>query len=403
MITRLAATLAFAFSMVLTLPAAAQEEGKPEAPPSDAERASEAAASEEPVPAEEEPAALEAASQERGGEFWSPPAPSAKAYDWIRLKSGEWLKGEITRMRDGEMVFDSDELDELTIDWDDITALRSPRLHTYVFEGRRVHTGTASMGEKRITVATEEGEFEFRRRELVRIVSGDQSERNWWSGELSIGLIARAGNTDSTDLTGQFDMTREAAITRFSVHYNGAISTQGAVETANNHRANLAFDIYVSRRFFVTVPSVTWYQDRFQNIDEQITPGLGLGYDLIKRKKIDWEVGLGAAYQYTKFISVSAGGDNEARDAAATFSTSLELELTKDLDWDTGYDLSLVVTDLGLTSHHLLSNFSFDVWGPLDLEISFTWDRVEQPTARDDGSVPKSDDYRMSVGLGIEF
>lgn len=403
MITRLAATLAFAFSMALTLPALGQEEAEPPASPSDAERASEAAASEEPAPAEEKPAALEAASQERGGEFWSPPAPSAKAYDWIRLGSGEWLKGEITRMRDGEVVFDSDELDELTIDWDDITALRSPRLHTYVFEGRRIHTGTAAMSEKRITVATEEGEFEFKRRELVRIVSGDQSERNWWSGELSLGLTARSGNTDSTDLMSQFDMTREAAVTRLGVHYNGAISTQGEVETDNNHRASLALDLYFSRRFFVTAPSITWYRDRFQNIDMQLTPGLGLGYDVIKRKKIEWEIGLGVAYHYTKFISVSAGDDDEARDVAATFSTALELELTKDLDWDTDYDLSLVVTDLGLTSHHLLSNFSFDVWGPLDLEISFTWDRVEQPTARSDGSVPESDDYRTSAGLSIEF
>jgi putative salt-induced outer membrane protein YdiY len=233
-------------------------------------------------------------------------------------------------------------------------------------------------------------------------VSGDQSERNWWSGELTLGLIARAGNTDSTDLTGQFDMTREAAITRFGVHYNGTVSTQGGVETVNNHRASLALDLYVSRRFFVTVPSVVWYQDRFSNIDSQITPGLGLGYDLIKRKRIDWQIGLGAAYQYTKFISVSED-DSEARDMAAIFSIGLDLELTKDLDWDTDYDLQLVVTDPGLTSHHLLSNFSFDVWGPLDLEISLTWDRVEQPTAREDGSVPESDDYRMSVGLGIEF
>ena len=63
----------------------------------------------------------------------------------------------------------------------------------------------------------------------------------------------------------------------------------------------------------------------------------------------------------------------------------------------------LVITDLGLTSHHLLSTLSFDIWGPLDLDVSFTWDRVEQPVARDDGSVPESDDYRLSVGIGIDF
>ena len=318
MIKRLAATVSFAFSMVLAPPTLALEES---APASDAERASDATASEEAEPVEEEPAVLEAAREESAGGFWAPPTPSPKSYDWIRLGSGEWLKGEITRMRDGEMDFDSDELDELTIDWDDIDALRSPRLHTYVFEGRRIHTGTASMSEKRIAVATEEGQVEYRRRQIVAIVSGDQSERNWWSGEFTLGIVARAGNTDSTDLTTQFDMTREAAITRFGLDYNGAYSTQGEVETANNHRANVSFDVYVSRRFYVTTPFLGFYRDKFQNIDAQLTPGLGFGYDVIKLRRIEWEIGLGAAYQYTKFISVGEGESDIARDVAATFST----------------------------------------------------------------------------------
>ncbi|HEY5657359.1 MAG TPA: DUF481 domain-containing protein, partial [Myxococcota bacterium] len=174
------------------------------------------------------------------------------------------------------------------------------------------------------------------------------------------------------------------------------------VQTADNHRFNASFDVYVSRRFFVTAPSFTWYRDKFQNTQQQITSGIGLGYDVIKRKKIDWEIGLGAAHQYTEFISVSQDS-GAAQDAAATFSSGLDLEITKDLDWDTDYKLVLVITDLGLTSHHLLSTLSFDIWGPLDLDVSFTWDRVEQPVARDDGSVPESDDYRLSVGIGIDF
>jgi putative salt-induced outer membrane protein YdiY len=402
MITRLAATVAFALSIALALSAAAQEASEAPVSPPDAEQAPETATSDEPEPTEQEAPAQETASRERSGGFWNPPAPSPEAYDWIRLKSGEWLKGEIKRMRDEEMSFDSDELDELEIDWDDITALRSPRLHTYVFEGRRVHTGTAAMSEGRIVVVAEEGQLEFSREKIVRIVSGDQSERNWWSGKLNIGLNARSGNTDSTDLTSQFNMTREAAVTRFGVNYNGVISTLDSVETANNTRASLALDIYVSRRFFVTAPSFAWYQDKFINIEKQIAPGIGLGYDLIKRRRIDWEIGLGAAYQYTEFISVSEDSST-AQDAAAIFSTKLDLELTKNLDWDIDYQLYLVVTDLGLTAHHLLSNFSFEVWGPLDLDISLTWDRVEQPVPLDDGSIPESDDYRLSVGLGIEF
>src|SRR4029079_5102700 len=48
----------------------------------------------------------------------APPAPDA--FDWIQLKSGEWLKGELIALYDGKLEFDSDELEKLTLDWDDV-------------------------------------------------------------------------------------------------------------------------------------------------------------------------------------------------------------------------------------------------------------------------------------------
>ena len=81
----------------------------------------------------------------------------------------------------------------------------------------------------------------------------------------------------------------------------------------------------------------------------------------------------------------------------------LNLDPTADLEWDTTYQVSLVVTDLGQTSHHLLSVLSFDVWGPLDFDTTFVWDRIEDPAANEDGTIPESDDLRVTIGLGIDF
>jgi len=219
---------------------------------------------------------------------------------------------------------------------------------------------------------------------------------------MSMGLIARAGNTDTTDFVSQFNVTREAPVARLGLAYNGAISMQGGEETTNNHRANLALDFYVSRRLFLTLPSVAFYQDKFQNIDQQITPGAGLGYDLIKTKRLDWQIVLGAAYQYTEFISVSEG-PRTRQDAAVLASSAFELEVSSDVDFDTEYRIQVVATNPGLTTQHLLSTLSVDIWGPIDLDVSFTWDRVERPVTDSSGVTPESDDFRLSVGLGIEF
>jgi len=70
---------------------------------------------------------------QRGGLFpvlFSPPDPSPLQYDWIRLVSGEWRKGEIELMRSDRLEFESDELDSLKLDWENVAEVRTIRTHT---------------------------------------------------------------------------------------------------------------------------------------------------------------------------------------------------------------------------------------------------------------------------------
>ena len=55
------------------------------------------------------------------------------------------------------------------------------------------------------------------------------------------------------------------------------------------------------------------------------------------------------------------------------------------------------------TNHHYRSTLSFDVWGPLDFDVSFIWDRIEDPAKDNDGDQPDSNDFRLTVGIGLEF
>ena len=47
--------------------------------------------------------------------------------------------------------------------------------------------------------------------------------------------------------------------------------------------------------------------------------------------------------------------------------------------------------------------FSVELTDLLDLDLSFTWDHNQSPERREDGTIPEQDDYRTSIGLGIEF
>lgn len=100
---------------------------------------------------------------------------------------------------------------------------------------------------------------------------------------------------------------------------------------------------------------------------------------------------------------MEAGESTRADDAAVLFASTVEWDPVSDIDGDPTYQLQAVVTDPDKTNPHLLSVHSFEVWGPLDLDVSFAWDRIEKPTRDANGEPPESNDFRLTVGVGLEF
>lgn len=339
---------------------------------------------------------------------WAPPKydPNAKhPKDWLLLKSGELVFGTIESIRDEEVYFDSDELDDLEVDWDDITAFGSPKLNTYRFGDDTIVTGTAGMrgGVIRIETATRKEILEFPRGQLFSMIEGEPREINYWSLDATIGLTLRSGNADQTDLGTRVKLERETPLTRGILGYEGAYSVVEGDEVTNNRRVTGLFAYYLTTRFFLAAPIGELYGDRVRNVDLRATIGGGAGYDVVERRRVEWTVIGGAGYQRTEYGSIESGEDDQTEDAALLFQTTVEVDPIADVDWDTEYSLAAVVSDWGKTSHHLSSVLSFEIWGPLDLDVSFVWDRIEQPAEDADGDAPESDDLQLTVGVSLEL
>jgi hypothetical protein len=159
----------------------------------------------------------------------------------------------------------------------------------------------------------------------------------------------------------------------------------------------------VTTRTSLAAPIVELYRDRIRNVDLRTTVAAGVGYDVVDRPRVEWNVLGGAGYQRTDFSALEAGEPRTSEDGALLFKTSLELDITPDIDWDSNYSIVAVVTDWHKTSHHLTSVFSFEVWGPLDLDVSFVWDRIENPADDPDGGTPKSDDFQLTLGIALDL
>jgi len=335
---------------------------------------------------------------------WKPPLPNPKEKDWVQLTSGEWLRGDVKVLVDESFVFDSKELDELTLDWDDIKELRSPRILTYYFQDIGTFVGTAVMKDSVVSIRIGEDVRSFPRPKLLSIIEGEPTELNFWSGRIQAGLVVRSGNTDQADLHTLLFLRRQTTRTRFDVNYTGNYGAVDSAQTINNHDATAKFDLLISSGFFVTPASVNLYADKFQNIALRTTVGAGLGYFITRKKKIEWNVKLTGGYQSTRYVSVEEGEDEGQSGAVVIPATSLDIDLTGSLELVADYSATKDLSGGKNNFQHASLLFTLDAFGDiLEVSLSFTWDHTANPQPAADGTVPISDDYRSAFGIGIDF
>jgi hypothetical protein len=334
---------------------------------------------------------------------WMPPDPSAESMDWIKLKSGEWLAGNIDLIRDDVLYFDSDKLDDLEIDWADIAEIRSPQILTYTFIKGGVVTGTCVMRDDIVKIDTGTGVREFQRSDLLSALEGKPRELNYWSFKATLSTIARTGNSEQADATTYVRLRREATRSRFDIEYTGNIGSVQKEENVNNHLFGATSNWFVSKRVFVTPAAIEYFADKFQNIDYRATIGAGVGYYLWRQSKFDWFLQLGGAYQAIQYLSVQEGQDQRTETGAVVPILSIEWDITSDIEFDINYNAQIGVPEPKNAFHYLFAVLSIELSTYLDLDTSLQWNHNENPVADADGNVPERDDYRLAVGIGVDI
>jgi len=334
---------------------------------------------------------------------WEPPPPMPDEFDWVQLVSGEWLKGEIRAMYQESMEFDSEELDLLSLDLEDIRVIRSAQRLAVRFSGDRIARGKLLLDGDSVTMIDGEAQQRVTREYILTITREAQRRRDYWSGDVTLGGNFRSGNSDQTELSTAVTLKRRTVESRVTFDYLANLTRNNGVESSNNHRLKLNWDRFMSDRFFLRPLFGEWYRDPFQNIESRYTVGTGAGYQLIDTGKTDWSVFAGPAYQATNFFQVEEGAAQSEGAWALSLGTDYETELTKWLDFEYGFSANITSEAAGRYNHHMVGTLEFDLVGSLELDVSLVWDRIESPKPNADGSIPEKDDYRLILGLGYDF
>ncbi len=345
----------------------------------------------------------ESKDEEKQSKPWEPPPPPPDEFDWIQLTSGEWLKGEFKVLYEKKLEFDSDELDLLKFDWEDVKQVRGARIFAVRFVGPITVKGLLQVTEDKVYVTVGEERREFERDQLVAIAPGAPREVDYWSGDLSLGVNLSRGNVQQTQYSSIGNIKRRTAKTRFITDYLGNFTRTEGVQTVNNQRLNSYFDIFKTRKYFFRPFFGEYFRDPIKNIDSRVTLGAGMGYHIIDTSKTEWDVAGGPAYQRTRFKSVEPGQDSSESTPAFVAGTHFNRDLTKDVEFDFRYHFQILNKESGTYAHHFVVALETELTSWLDFDISFVWDRTQDPTPKADGTVPKSDDFYLIFSLGIEF
>jgi len=333
-------------------------------------------------------------------------------FDWVRMVSGEWLKGDMKRMRDDNLEFDSDKLNMQNIDFADVTHVHSPVVNTYVFDDRISATGRAVVTPEKIIVETDEGTKIFDRSELESIVAGGEREKDWWSMKLRFGLTLNKGNTDQLTYDINFNTRREDRMTLLDLNYNTSFGQTGGVQNVNRHLGEEDFKVFVSSRWFVTPLFGQLFNDRFQNIQFRATPAAGAGLHIIDVPNVKWDFQTGVGYQYLNYrdATLLTGASNPQHDAFIPLYTYADFDITGDIDLTVSWLTNLVVTTIGNTNHTGKADLAIELTSVIDLDIAFLFLRTEEPAPPAPpaaGAPPpdpiKKNDYQLVVGISLEL
>lgn len=335
------------------------------------------------------------------GDNWSPPPPAEDGFDWIQLTSGEWLKGRIKSLQDEKLEFDSEELDLHTFDWDKISAVRSPRLLSVRIEKLKPFDGTILVTKSEVQVFTPEATNTYPRAELLAITPTGNREMDKWTGKISVGVSFRAGNTRQTDVNAFAAVQRRTPDTRLSLDLSANYGKINGTDVEENYRLSGQFDYFLSRRLFVRIPDVEYFRDPFQNLEHRLQFGVGVGYDLIKTPRTEWNVTLSPSWQRNWYVP-GTSGESVADSVAGVLDTHFDTELTKRLDWIFEYRGVLSRKETGNDTHYAKTSLEFEIHKRLKLDLTFEWERISNPQASG-MTEPEPDDLRLITSVGIDF
>ena len=323
--------------------------------------------------------------------------------DWIRTRSGEWLRGGVDWMRKDIMEFDSEEFGPLEVHMRDVAAVHAPHKDTYVFDDRTALYGRGMLTEELVLVETEHGVVARSRETLWAIVEGGEREIDYWSMMLELGMSANRGNSEQVDFNLGFRLVREDRRTVTELDYLLNLGRAEGEQTVARHLVSFVNQVWLNEILFVQPIVGQLLSDRFQDITFRAQPAAAIGVRFLDLPNAWWHLSAGVGYQFLSLYRPFVTVDDPQHDGLVRLATNARFDMTEDIYLLIGWATNLTFTTVGNTNHTGTADLFLEVTNVLDVSFSFVYLRTEDAPPRADGSVPEKNDYFFVLGFALQL
>ena len=255
--------------------------------------------------------------------------------DVVVLKNGDRVTGTIGSLADGKLHMKSDTMGDVAIDLAKVATFSTDGPVVLVFkDGTVVHQRVAAAADGMVAVQAG-GLIAPQNLALADLAAANPPEKPKvkWTGHLTFGATKTTGNSRSTTASGDASMERRSENDRIAVnaYYLYAESEDPSTNiqstTTDKWFVEVAYDYFVSKKLFV-LADVNYMKNRIANLDGRAIGTLGMGYQWIESKKMNFNTNLSLGGMHESYTHPDRNDDTIVAQVSWHFDRALTDTLT---------------------------------------------------------------------------
>ncbi|MGH9739489.1 MAG: DUF481 domain-containing protein [Candidatus Acidiferrales bacterium] len=338
----------------------------------------------------------------------------AAAADTIVLQNGDHVTGTFVSADGKTLAIKTPYEGQISVKWSDVTQITTAAAVYVTTSSETTVNGTIAnkMGDT-LVVHTSSGDVNVQLAQVTAVRSaGEEAKyqaslhppftRNWL-GDAALGLTLARGNSDTTNLTTSFALTRKTlndliGLSESSVY---STSTPASTVTADAILGGALYHRDLVGKLFAFV-SANFVHDQLQGLDLRQIYSAGLGWNLINTPKTTFDAEAGLNYtreSYSGTATLSPGLSLNRNLIAVTTGEDFTHKFSRLTSMDEHFFFYPNLSDAGQYRFTLIADANTRLASWLSWQVSFNDLYVSNPP------IPgtKANDVILSTGLGITF